>query len=223
MCHGFGIPFLIASGEWQATTSKPRRTSRGGQAVRIRNSNTKKEPHILILLLVLLCATLSCYDPSGYGGQFSLDDERLEPFSAMYEVDREHYCLTEIAPGSTVHIEKQIYEDYGYDVMLHIESNRIYRTVAFVWEHGEYVWIGEQESHYSGRTYVTPDGELNEQIVVSYYERERPGMPAGQLITYEGPYENIPARPTCDEALQIIKKWHNSSSTSATPSATAPQ
>jgi len=176
--------------------------------VKIRDSNTRKQPCILILLLVLLCATLSCYDPSGYGGQFSLDDERLEPFSAMYEIDREQYCLTEIDPDSIVSIERQTYGDHGYDVMLHIEGDRRYRTVAFVWEGDEYVWIGEQESHRSGRTYTTPDGELNERIVVSYYERERPGMPAGLSITYEGPYEDVSARPTCKDALRVIRKWH---------------
>lgn len=173
-----------------------------------RDSNTRKKPCILILLLVLLCATLSCYDPSGYGGRFSLDDERLEPFSAMYEVDREQYCLTEIDPDSIVHVERQIYGDYSYDVMLHIEGDRSYRTVAFVWEDGEYVWISEQESHSSGRTYMTPDGELDEHIVVSYSEGARPSLPEGLSITYEGPYEDISTRPTCEEALRVIREWH---------------
>jgi len=127
----------------------------------------------------------------------------------MYEVDREQYCLTEIAPGSIVHIERQIYEDYGYDIMLHIESDRIYRTVSFVWEGDEYVWIGEQESHRSGLTYTTPDGELNERIVVTYHERADIFGPAGLSITYEGSYENISARPTCEEALRVIREWHS--------------
>lgn len=163
-----------------------------------------------ILLLILFCATLSCYDPSGQGGQFSLDDgsERLEPFSAMYEVDREQYCLTPIDPDSIVSIERQIYGDYSYDVMLHIEGDRRYRTVAFVLEDGEYVWISEQEVHYSGRKYMTPDGEVNENIVMSYSERARPSLPEGLSITYSGPYEDIPARPTCEQALRVIRKWH---------------
>lgn len=161
-----------------------------------------------ILLLILLCATLSCQDPSEYRGRFGLDDERLQPFAAMYEIDREQCCLTEIDPDSIVHIERQNYGDNGYDVVLHIEGDRSYRTVSFVWEHGEYVWIGEQESHRSGRTYMTPDGELNERIVVTYYERAIIGGPAGLSITYEGPYENIPARPTCEDALRVIRDWH---------------
>jgi hypothetical protein len=162
-----------------------------------------------ILLLILFCTTLGCHDPSGLGGRrFSLDDETLLPFAAMYEIDRDQYCLTEIDPDSMVHIERRDYGDYSYDVILHIESDRTYRTVVFVQEQGEYVWIGEQESHYSGRTYMTPDGELDEHIVVTYDERAITSQPTGLSIFYAGVYEEIPANPTCQEALQVIRDWH---------------
>jgi hypothetical protein len=162
-----------------------------------------------ILLLVLFCTTLGCHDPSGLGDRrFSLDDETLRPFAAMYEVDRNQYCLTEIDPDSIVHIERRNYGDYGSGVILHIEGDRTYRTVTFVQEQGEYVWIGEQELHYSGRTYMTPDGELNERIVVTYYERTIDSQPAGLSIFYAGAHETISANPTCEEALRVIRHWH---------------
>ena len=126
----------------------------------------------------------------------------------MYEIDRTQYCLTEIDPDSIVHIENWACRDCGYDVMLHIESDRTYRTVAFAQVHGEYVWIGEQESHRSGRTYRTPDGELNEQIAVTYHERKIDGQPVGLTIFYEGAHEDISANPTCEEALRVIRDWH---------------
>jgi hypothetical protein len=158
-----------------------------------------------ILPLILLSTTLGCHDPSGLRGRrFSLDDEALRPFAAMYEIDRTQYCLTEIDPDSIVHIETWDY----YDVVLHIEGYRTYRTVSFVQEQGEYVWIGEQESHRSGRTYMTPDGELSEQIVISYFEREVDLVPVGLTITYAGAHEDISANPTCEEALQVIRDWH---------------
>jgi hypothetical protein len=176
--------------------------------VKRRTSNMRDKLTVPILLLVLVWVILSCYDRSEFAGRHSLDDEILQPFAAMYEIDREQYCLTEIDPDSTVHVERRNDGDYSYDVMLHIEGDRSYRTVAFVWEDGEYVWISEQESHRSGRTYMMPDGEYDEHIVVSYSKRARVGMPEGLLITYEGPYEDIPARPACEDALRVIKDWH---------------
>jgi hypothetical protein len=175
--------------------------------VKTPSSNMRETLTLPILFLTLFCVTLGCYDRSEFAGRHSPDDEILQPFAAMYEIDREQYCLTEIDPDSTVHVERRNDGDYSYDVMLHIEGDTSYRTVAFVWEDGEYVWISEQETHYSGRTYMTPDGKYDEHIVVSYSKRARVGMPEGLLITYEGPYEDIPARPTCEEALRVIRDW----------------
>jgi len=125
----------------------------------------------------------------------------------MYEVDREQYCLTEISPESTAHFGVK-YGEYGRQATIVIESDRTYRMVVFVEEQGEYVWVGEYEAHRSGRTYITPDGELNERIVVSHLQREIDNQPVGLSILYEGAYEDIPANPTCEEALPVIRDWH---------------
>ena len=182
-----------------------------------QSSGMRDKLTLPILLLILFCAILSCHDPSEFAGRHSPDDEILQPFGAMYEIDREQYCLTEIDPDSTVRVERRNDGDSGYDVLLHIEGDRSYRTVAFVREDGEYVWIGEQESHRSGRTYMTPDGEENERIVVTYQERAIPGGPAGLSITYSGPYEDISAQPTCEEALRVIREWHTREPAESTP------
>lgn len=173
-----------------------------------RTFNSRNKLTVPILLLILVGAIFGCYDRSEFAGRHRPDDKILQPFAAMYEIDREQHCLTEIDPDSTVHVERENHEDYGYDILLHIEGDRIYRTVAFVWEHDKYVWIGEQESHRSGRTYMTPDGEWDEYIVVAYHERAIRSGPAGLLIDYSGPYEDISARPTCEDALRIIRRWH---------------
>lgn len=162
----------------------------------------------LILLLILFSTTLGCHDPSGLRGRrFSLDDDALRPFASMYEVDREQYCLTEINPESTAHFGVK-HGEYGRQVTIVIESDRTYRMVVFVEDQSEYVWIGEYEAHRSGRTYTTPDGELNERIVVSHFGRRIDNQPVGLSILYEGAHEDIPANPTCEEALRVIADWH---------------
>ena len=55
---------------------------------------------------------------------------------------------------------------------------------------------------------MTPGGELNERIVVSYYERKIDNQPVGLTIFHEGAHEDISANPTCEEALQVIRDWH---------------
>jgi hypothetical protein len=161
-----------------------------------------------ILLVILLSTTLGCRDPSGLGGRrFSLDDDALRPFASMYEIDREQYCLTEIDPESTAHFAVE-YGEYGRQATIVIESDRTYRMVVFIEEQGKYLWVGEYEAHRSGRTYMTPDGELNERIVVSYFERKIDNQPIGLSIFYEGTHEDISANPTCEEALRVIADWH---------------
>ena len=106
--------------------------------------------------------------------QYRLDDPELSPYAAMLQVDREQVCLTEIDPDSEVEVVDASYEGEEVDVVLHVRSDWVSRSVAFAWEDGEYVWIGEAETHYSGRTYVNFEGtEEREMIFVSYHERAR--------------------------------------------------
>lgn len=164
---------------------------------------------LLFLISVSLFIVLGCHDPSGSIGPYSLDDEELLPFAAMYEIDRESLCLTEMDRDSKVEIERDYRRSYGYDVMLHIHNDSVHRTVAFVWEDNRYVWIGEQELHYSGRTLMTPDGEIPEYISVTYHEREYGAGSeiTGLIIHYNGVDESIPAILTCEQAAPYLKEW----------------
>ncbi len=94
--------------------------------------------------------------------------------------------------------------------MLHLYGANVSRTVAFSLENGEYIWIGEQEIHPSGRIYMTVDGEAEEHIVVNYHERKVFGSgPLGQRIMYFGPDPNIPLSLTCRQAREHISKWES--------------
>ncbi len=162
-------------------------------------------PAIMILLVFLLphCCTRS----ADQYYQYSLNDPELLPYAAMYEVDREEYCLSEIDPDSRVSI--LISDDNeGPDAVLDMRSDDwTYRSIAFVWEGGRYVWIGEGETHYSGRTYETPDGILPEEITIEYNDREVGYWgPAGLFIWYHGPDESL-LDLTCERAWSVIQAW----------------
>jgi hypothetical protein len=175
----------------------------------------KRENHctgmnlLTLVSLVFVCVAASGCGILGHLGLYSLDDEELEPFAAMYEVDRERFCLTEIDRDSRVEVEWDLQRSYGYDVMLHMYGDRVSRMVSFIQEDGQYVWIGEQEVHYSGRTFMTPDGEVREHIAVVCDDSAHGS--SGMLevrIFYIGGYEDIPRQPTCEQASAIIKKWN---------------
>lgn len=173
------------------------------------NFCTRKKLVVFFLsIFILVFIAFGCSDPSDSTGPYSLDDEELLPFAAMYEVDREQFCLTEIDKDSRIEIERDYHRSRGYDVGLRMYDDGVSRAVAFVLEDDQYVWIGEQETHYSGRTVMTIDGEVPEHITVTYHEKEY-GAPSvmGQIISYSGGYENIPQWPTCEQASAIIREW----------------
>jgi hypothetical protein len=169
---------------------------------------------LFILLLGFLFMVFGCYDPSGSRGAYSLDDEELLPFAAMYEIDREQFCLTEIDRNSKVEIQRDYGGSSGYEAMLHLYSDGESRTIAFARENDQYIWIGEQKVHYSGQKFTTVDGEVRENITISYYKRKISGGVVGLSITYLGDSEEIPSVPTCEQASQYIKEWDTRSETS---------
>ena len=183
---------------------------RGSQPVKQKSFSPRETALIFLFsILVSVFIAFGCSDPEGIaGGPYSLDDKKLLPFAAMYKVDREQFCLTEIDQDSRVEIERDSRRSHGYDVMLHLSSNGVTRTIAFVLEDDQYVWIGEQEAHYSGRKYMTPDGELREYIAITYHERKYgAGGMVGQRITYSGDDESIPRELTCEQASPYIRAW----------------
>lgn len=164
-------------------------------------------PFFVYLLSLAMWIMFGCTDPQGNRGPYSLDDEALSPFVAMYQVDREQFCLTEIDPDSKVEIIRADSASRGYDVALRMYGDGVSRSIAFVWENGQYVWIGEKETHYSGRKYKSFDGTAREEIIITYHKRRTYGGPVGQIILYSGDDESIPPFPTCDQALSYIREW----------------
>jgi hypothetical protein len=99
------------------------------------------------LFLLVMLAIAGCSDPSYDHGPFGLDDEALKPYAAMFQVDREKACLTELDHNTAVKIWRSDRRSRGYDVLLLMEGKEVSRSIAFVLENGQYVWVGEQETH----------------------------------------------------------------------------
>lgn len=136
----------------------------------------------------------------------------LAPFSDMYHVDRAKYGLAPIRETSDIRLERHIGRDAtdrGYDAMLHMSGRNISRTVDFALVDGRYKWIGEQEIHYSGRTFKTMDGESCESISITYSTRKRSGTQKGLWIFYWGEDKALRSRLdlTLDDVRPIISRW----------------
>lgn len=168
---------------------------------------------VACVLLLMLSSVSSCCRVnlgSALGPSYNLGDEELVPFRAMYEIDRASRCLDPIDSSADVRIERDPTGSRGYNIMLHIYGANVSRTVAFSFENGEYRWVGEQEIHPSGRTYMTVDGNAEERIVVNYHERAFWGSgPVGLNITYSGRDPNIPLTLTCRQAREYISQWES--------------
>lgn len=167
-------------------------------------------PRIVHLLLVLTTVALS-----GCGfvpEKVSLTDPRLAPMlRAIAAVDRVPFGFTPIPTNAEVRLESR--PRAGYDAMLHIYAGTS-RTIAFRKDKDGYRWIGEQEIHRGPKTYTTPDGTFNEEIVISY-ERERidpgaTGVPLRQVhVSYHGEDTRLVHRYdlTLDEVRPILTEW----------------
>src|SRR5678815_2132119 len=141
---------------------------------------------VRLLFLLITVELLGC---GVVPEKVSLTDPRLVPMlRAIAVVDREVLGFTPISPNSDVRLESRPRD--GYDAMLHIYANTR-RTIAFRKDKDGYRWIGEQEIHKGPKTYNTPDGPSNEEIVISYeLERIDPGatgVPLRQVyVRYHG-------------------------------------
>ena len=108
-------------------------------------------------------------------------------------------------------IISELQKDGSELVLLEMAGEKVDRVVTFAWEDGQYVWIGEQEKHKSGRTFVTPDGELSERIAITYHDREYgiDSKRVGLTILYIGEDPNIPTRLTCEQASSLLQAWQS--------------
>lgn len=161
---------------------------------------------ILILTCCIILVHSGCSRQNGRKGPYSIGDEELVPFALMHQIDRSKLCLAEISSSSNVFVSKSDSINRGYDIALNMSGPEVSKSVYFVWENDHYVWIGEQETHYSGRKYSNLDGTFQEHITITYFERGTQGAPKGLRITYWG-NDDIPSDMTCNTALSYIKEW----------------
>lgn len=172
------------------------------------NNLKVRRPLVFLFLLCFMGALLfGCNRPGIRQGPYSVGDEALQPYAAMYEIDRSAHCLSEIARDAEVYVSTADSPSSGYDMMLQVSTDSVSRSVFFVWEDQQYVWIGEQEIHYSGREYTSLDGTLPEQIIISSFERPIRGGLVGLRISYYGD-EDRSWDMTCKEARSYITRWH---------------
>lgn len=165
------------------------------------------------IFVTVMTGLMICYIPlTTESKRYRLDDPELAPFSSMYEVDREQFCLTDIDEDAGVEIERDEYATSGYHIMLHMYSGNIVRHIAFVREANRYSWIGEQEIHNSGRKFETIDGEDEEHISITYHKRKYNSYDSiGLDIHYSGDYKYVDfSRPfdlTCKDVKPYIEEW----------------
>jgi hypothetical protein len=141
-----------------------------------------------------------------------MSDPALKPFASMYSVDRAQYGFTPLPNSGPVSIEGKSSHG-GYDAMLHF-GGKASRTIAFRWDGGAYLWLGEQESFEGPRMWDTPDGSFHEQVIITYYKREVHGVFQGLTIQYLGPDEKLmmPRKGpnyslTLGEVNPMLEKW----------------
>lgn len=136
----------------------------------------------------------------------------LAPFSDMYRADIQKYGFTPI--GKTAHIK--LVRSYGWgareegcDATLFIDERNVSRTVDFALENGKYRWTGEQEIHRSGRTFSTDEGDMPEQISITYSERERRDTRKGLHIAYDGKDRSLCLKPslTLKDVSPFVREW----------------
>jgi hypothetical protein len=139
----------------------------------------------------------------------SLDDPSLQPLlKALDRSDRLALGFTPIKPSDDIRLEGATRQ---YDAMLHVYGQTS-RTIAFAREGGQFVWIGEQESHKGPHEYETVDGILREELVLTYETRPISGVPLNTLaVTYHGddPTLSWPHQLTPLEARVVLDRWRH--------------
>lgn len=99
-----------------------------------------------------------------------------------------------------------------YDAMLHINHGNVSRTADFLRRDGQLVWSGEQETHRSGRFFKTVDGDVAEQMTVTYSTVAGSGTPEGGSVHYWGPDQSVQERSdrqqlSVADAKRIWEEW----------------
>ncbi len=156
------------------------------------------------LLVVLALSASAC---GLIPEKVSRNDPRLIPmFDAMARVDRRAFGFTPIAADAAIRLEWG--PRNGYDAMLHIDS-KTSRTVAFRRTRSGYEWIGEQEIFEGPQKFDTPDGELNESILLNYERVPISGYPVNTLVvSYTGENSELLSRELSLQMVRpILERW----------------
>ena len=88
-------------------------------------------------------------------------------FSAAQQFPRTQYGFSVLPTDAKTDIRIERHAKGTYDVMLHIYGHTS-RTIAFRRSDRGYRWIHEQEIFRGQRFYDSPDGRLQEQIVLTF-------------------------------------------------------
>lgn len=150
---------------------------------------------------------------SGCHQEMDINDPRMKPFTAMYQVDRDQYGMTPLPKHAIVSVERRESDEavkYGYDVMLHISGNAVHH-VAFRFGADGYKWVGEQEECWGPRKYDSVDGRFNEALTISYFHKAQFHL-EGLSISYRGHDDDlrdldISRGFTVAKARQILRDW----------------
>ncbi len=137
------------------------------------------------------------------------DPEVVSLFAAARSFPREEYGFSPLpsAPSTDIRIER--HEIGAYNLMLHIYDSTS-RTIAFLKDHSGFKWIHEQEIFRGPHHFDSPDGQLQEQICLTYEVEPVSGHSSGGLdISYQGEDERLKSRPdlTLESILPILKEW----------------
>jgi len=143
----------------------------------------------------------------------SISDPEIQSlFSAAEEFPRLQNGFSPLPtdPKTDIRIERG--NIGAYDVMLHIYA-RNSKTIAFRRSDQSYHWIHEQEIFKGPRFYDSPDGRLQEQIVLTYELKPMiSGSKKDQLrIDYFGDDSRLSqlTQITLSDAQPILKEWEN--------------
>lgn len=137
--------------------------------------------------------------------------EVIELLQAARNEGDKRKVFTPVLPDSEVRLEQA--KSGGYHKMLHISSRagKIRRTIAFRKDGEKYRWIGEQETFYAPKTYVSPDGEFPETVMFTYDSSDflRTGSPTNCLsVIYSGDDAEMPGvHVKVPDALRKLKEW----------------
>ncbi|NQY31380.1 MAG: hypothetical protein HRT69_18180 [Flavobacteriaceae bacterium] len=143
--------------------------------------------------------------------KIDFNDKELKPYWAAAEkADRIAFGFSEIEKDSKISLEENSIFENPYDKMLHIYGTTS-RTIAFESpEKGGLKWIGEQEIYSGPKRYQTPDGEFNEQIVLTYELTPISGHKINELnISYNGERSELTGNNnlTLEIVRPYIKAW----------------